>query len=61
MAQEPATSGEWLSNTTEFKPRFPALLVAYQRSGGLGGDPCVKFELVLGLARNVISEILSRC
>jgi hypothetical protein len=27
---------------------FPALLVAYQRSGYLGGDPSVKFEASRG-------------
>jgi hypothetical protein len=50
------SGGEWLSDTMEVGTDFPALLVAYQRSGALVSDPCAEFELALGLARNVIWE-----
>jgi hypothetical protein len=40
---EDVSSGEWLSDTMEVGTGFPALLVAYQRSGALVGDPCAEF------------------
>lgn len=43
MALEAASNGEWLSDTMEVGTGFPALLVAYQRSGALVGDPCAEF------------------